>query len=328
MLKNLKLGAKIVSGFAIVLVLLFVVAFVGYSGLSGIVDRVDMTNDANHLMKLMLETRQHEKDFRISGDEKYVDTVEKQIEDLKQQATKTKDKFNDQTNRLRMDDLVMTSGKYQKGFADYVDMHGKLKAADANMVKAANDLVSVADTIQKNQMQDLTQAKAESDAQTDDNMTKADDANYIIKWALECRQHEKDYIIRRDDKYIGEVKSRVEDIIALAEDLKSRFNEEENKAQADQIIAYAQKYKAAFDEYAITTAREDENKMLQAARKLVDMADIVRENQKQELAQVKAESDAVIDEKMIKARDADNIIKWTLQCGRHEKSYILYGDRK
>jgi len=181
MLKNLKLGAKIVSGFAIVLVLLFVVAFVGYSGLSGIVDRVDMTNDANRLMKLMLETRQQEKDFIIRGDEKYVDAVEKQIEDLKQQATKTKDKFNDQTNRLRMDDLVVTAGKYQKGFVDYVYMHGKHKIADANMVKAANDLMSVADTIQKNQMQDLTQAKAESDAQTDDNMTKADDANYIIK---------------------------------------------------------------------------------------------------------------------------------------------------
>ena len=46
MFKNMKLGAKIAAGFAVVLLLTAVVGYVGYSGLSGVTVTVDKADDA------------------------------------------------------------------------------------------------------------------------------------------------------------------------------------------------------------------------------------------------------------------------------------------
>lgn len=79
-----------------------------------------------------------------------------------------------------------------------------------------------------------------------ERVDKYDDTLRIIKWTLEARQLEKDFIISQEDKYIGEVKSRVEEIISLANGMKSRVQQVHNKQQVDSIIAYAQAYITAF----------------------------------------------------------------------------------
>jgi len=113
-----------------------------------------------------------------------------------------------------------------------------------------------------------------------DRVEESDISNMIIKWTMEARQQENNYIIRRQDKYIGEVKSRVEEIISLAKDMKSRFQEAHDKQQADSIISYAQTYVTAFDKYVITKDKENEDKMLQAAKGLITVADTTRADQK------------------------------------------------
>ena len=113
-----------------------------------------------------------------------------------------------------------------------------------------------------------------------DRVDKADDANRVIKWALEARRAEKNYIMRQDDKYLGQVKTKVNEIINLARDMKSRFQQAENKAQADSIIASAQAYGAGFNSYAVSKAKDDENRMVQAARDLLRVGDTVRADQK------------------------------------------------
>ena len=328
MLKNLKLGAKIVGGFVIVLVLLAVVAYVGYNGLTGVVDRVEKADDVNRLIKDTLHSRQQEKNFIIRGDKEYADKVQEYVAHLKKQAKETKDKFKDSANKQQMDEVVTAVGKYEKGFGDYVDLQVKVGAADARMVEAARGLQAMADTIRAEQKKELEQVKADGDAQIKDKMTKGDDANRIIKWALESRRQEKNYIIRQEGKYVKEVDSRVKEIITLAKDMKSRFNQAKNKEQADNITASAQAYKAAFDEYVVTSAKEDEDKMLQEARGLIAMADTVRAEQKKELAGVQAEANAQIEDKMLKADDANRIIKWALACRQQEKNFMMRGDKK
>ena len=328
MLKNLKLGARTVGGFAIVLILLAVVAYIGYNGMSGVVDRVDKADDVNRLIKTTLQSRQQEKNFIIRGEKEYVDKVQKDVADLKAQANVTKDKFKDPANKRQMDDVLAAVGKYEKGFGDYVGLHAKEKATEEKMFEAARSLQAMANTIREEQKKELAQVKAESNAHIEDKMTKADDANRIIKWALESRRQEKNYIIRGDRKYVEEVDNRVDEIVTLSKDMKSRFNQAHNKEQADHIIAFAKAYKAAFDEYVLNKEKAAEDKMLQAARGLISMADTIREEQKKELAQVKGESNGHIEDKMAKADDANRIIKWSLGSRQQEKNFMMRGDKK
>jgi methyl-accepting chemotaxis protein len=284
MLKNLKLGAKIVGGFAIVLVLVAVVAYVGYNGLSSIANRVDKADDVNRLIKDMLATRQQEKNFIMRGDKKYVDMVTKNVDAIKKQANETREKFKDPANKQQMAEVLAAVGRYEKAFALYVDLTDKLAVADDKIVKAARKVQAIADAMrheQKAEYATLRKANAKA-GQLDDKLTKVDDANLIIKWILEGRRQEKNFIMRGDHKYADRVDKCVEDIINLAKEMKSRFNQRKNRQQAGDIVAGAQDYKAAFDEVVALNENQEkaEAEMVAAARGAQEVGDKARADQK------------------------------------------------
>ncbi|TFH52168.1 MAG: chemotaxis protein [Methanothrix sp.] len=284
MFKNMKVGSKIIGGFAIVLVLLVVVAYVGYNGLSNVTDRVDKADNVNLLINSILATRQQEKNFIIRGDKKYVDTVAEQVEALKKQANETRAKFNDPVNISQMDEVISSAGGYKKAFDDYVKLSEQQKVADDNMVKAAREVNEVADAIrqeQKTQFEELTKAGATA-AQIEDKLIKSDDANRIIKWVLESRRQEKNFIIRSDRNYADLVNKHAEDIVNLAKDMKSRFNQAQNQQQADNIITATQAYKAAFNNYVIFKDKqvEADAEMVASARSVQEVCDKARADQK------------------------------------------------
>ncbi|MEA1900629.1 MAG: methyl-accepting chemotaxis protein [Thermodesulfobacteriota bacterium] len=284
MFKNMKVGSKIIGGFSIVLVLLVVVAYVGYNGLSNVTDRVDKADDVNRLIKSILATRQQEKNFIIRGDKKYVDTVAVDVEALKKQANETRAKFKDPVNISQMDEVISSTGGYEKAFDDYVKFTGQQKVADDKMVKAAREVNEVANAIrqeQKAQFEELTKAGAAA-AELEDKLLKADDANRIIKWVLESRQQEKNFIMRGDHKYAEHVDKLAENIVNLARDMKSRFNQARNQQQTDKIIIAIQAYKAAFDDYVILKDKqvEADAEMVASARAAQEICDNARADQK------------------------------------------------
>ena len=82
MLKNLKLGKKISGGFAIVLIMMAVVAYIGYNSLSDVTDHVEKADDVNRLVKELLEAREQEKNYIIRGQDEYVTAVEDLIKSV------------------------------------------------------------------------------------------------------------------------------------------------------------------------------------------------------------------------------------------------------
>ncbi|MBI4620564.1 MAG: methyl-accepting chemotaxis protein [Desulfobacterales bacterium] len=121
MFKNLKIGTKIMVGFIVVLILTAIVSYVGWSGISNIVEDADKADDTNRIAKLMLEIRRQEKNLIIRKDNKYIETVNKGINDLKKQTNKTKTKFKDQEDIKVMDDILDAIGKYEKAFSRLVE---------------------------------------------------------------------------------------------------------------------------------------------------------------------------------------------------------------
>jgi methyl-accepting chemotaxis protein len=284
MFKNMKLGTKIASGFGLVLVLVAVIAFVGYNGLSGVTDRVDKAEDVNRLVKYVLASRLQEKNFIIRGDKKYIDSVTEKLADLRKQASETKGKFKDQSNKQQIDQIRTAVDGYENALSAYVRWDDEQRIADNKMVKAARSVQKVAEELrqdQKNEYKTLREANAGA-AQSDDKLTKADDANRIVKFVLECRRQEKNFIIRGDRKYADLVNKYMDDIVALAKDMKSRFKKDKNRGQADEIITEAQTYKEAFGEYMSMVGKkiEADAKMVAAARTGMKICDEARADQK------------------------------------------------
>ena len=127
-MSNIKLKAKIISlvvGFA--LVLLFI-ASVGWIGLQGIVERFEKADEANNMYKNLLEARRHEKNFIMRQENKWKESVEKALGDIKSQGMDIKRKFHDPRTKQQIDETIVAIAGYEKALAQLGEWVSKKKA--------------------------------------------------------------------------------------------------------------------------------------------------------------------------------------------------------
>ena len=275
MFKNMKLAVKIGSAFAVVLILTSIVGFVGWSGMNGAHRRVLITEGVYEIEMYMLEIRQHEKNYIMRGDSEYIENVAHLVEEVKEHSGEIEVKLKDAADKGRLDGILAAINEYEKAFNLYVDLHEQDKLAEDEMVTTARVVLSQAEEILKEQKADyikLLEANA-ADSLLDDKLTKRANANQIIKWILECREHEKNYQLRHDLEYKEQVDTIAADIIDLSKDMKSRFHQTHNLEQTDLLITESQAYLTAFDEFVDIDEHQykAEEEMVQAARKASEL---------------------------------------------------------
>jgi len=161
MLKTVTVSAKVKLGFALMLAVSAVLAFLAFRNMDMIGDRVEKADDANRIVKQMLEARRHEKNYLLRGGKEYVDKVKIEIEGIKKQAEETKAKFKKVENKKLMDAVLVGISKYEKEFADMVQIMDKRKAAgqktflidlhqkDADLENADKEMVAAARAVQE-----------------------------------------------------------------------------------------------------------------------------------------------------------------------------------
>jgi len=100
-------------------------------------------------------------------------------------------------NRKQTDAILSEYGKYQQLFLDYLEKAREMKKqqqkALAIVVAAAQEAMDHMQAIRADQKAQLVARMENSQARFNDKLTKADDANRIIKWYLEIRQYEKQF---------------------------------------------------------------------------------------------------------------------------------------
>ncbi|MCK4389397.1 MAG: methyl-accepting chemotaxis protein, partial [Desulfobacterales bacterium] len=255
MLKNMKLGTMAIGGFAIVLILTAIVAYIGYSGLSGVADRAYKKDNINRMVQLIVEVRRQEKNFIIRGDKKYVERVKNHVAELKNQVKETRAKFKNLVNKQRMDEMVAVLGKYETAFANFVALKDEQQATDGKMAEAAKEMIGAGNAMRRS--------------------GQSNQASSVITYTLDTIRQQKNYMIRGDNKYVNLVHKSVERLVKQAKHVKSRFEQAENKALGDKVIAAAQSYKTNFDKFVALDkkGREAEAEMIAAGNGAVKLGD-------------------------------------------------------
>ncbi len=309
MFKNMKLGTKIAGGFAIVLLLTAVLSYVSYNGMANVSDRVDKVADCSKIIETAITVRQQEKNFIIRGDHEYVTRVNDLLSEIGTCTEELKGKFNQAENRAAVDDIQKNVDAYKAAFGKFVELTEKKNDIIKDggiLVTSAREVNTISEAMraeQKNQLLDMLKSKPKSKSaagadagwatavaasektsatpttgsalnteQITDRLTKADDANRIIKWALECRRDEKNYILRGEDKYLQRLNGFSQQIIALAKDLKTRYRQAKNQQQTDQIVTATEAYRKAVNDVASLTDQQKkaEEQMVATARAAVE----------------------------------------------------------
>ncbi|SDU16276.1 methyl-accepting chemotaxis protein [Desulfobacula phenolica] len=251
MFKNMRIGIKIGFGFIVILLLAMAVMYFGHKGLLAMEDRVDKVESVNRLVKYALGINRSGKNYALTHDRQYADEVLANLDGMKKQAKKTREKFKQDVNKTHMSEVLAITDNYDDAFHKYLDIEAQQKTLDADMVQAARDLEKIADDLKQYQKKEYSRLREKnaSKAEQNDILTKSDDANLIINWIHECRRNEKNFILRNDEKSSQQLIKNIKNIIDHATDLKRRLDKEETQKMAEQIIIKAKEYQKAFFNY-------------------------------------------------------------------------------
>lgn len=330
MFSKLRLSTKMYAGFALLIVISCSIAVVGYTGLAGVTDRVDKSDDVNRMVKMILEARRHEKNFIINNDKNYIGKVDQVTADIFDQANVTNGKFSQQLNKDQMTSVMESVTEYSNKFKEYAELEEQKNETMTDMRAKAGAALAQIEEIRRDQKSQLAEVRKQTDERVNDKLTKADDANRLIKYVLEA----KSFRIMLTSGY-GDATESLEaweetnkKIFEMAEDLKARFHKTENIRQVEKILSNYREYESLMLKYMETRDFEDEQAMIKAAARAMEEIEAVRADQKEELAEVQEEGALQLTDKTVKADDANRLVKWFLDARKNEKEFIISGGDK
>lgn len=164
------------------------------------------------------------------------------------------------------DEIIERYENYEKTFIKYL----KTKSIDdknrtLQILKATEKRI---DSLRADQKKQLGRAIASSKEKVNDKLTKADDANRIIKLFLNARKDEKNFVITRNPEDYQLALNNLQRILDLSADLKDRFKLAFDLAQINNVVESISTYKKDLETYAslIEDQKDSEAAMLNAAR--------------------------------------------------------------
>ncbi len=291
-MKNIKLKYKMMLIPTIVAISLVILYFTITSGMTNLDDKAYKASAANRIIKNMLDSRISEKNYVRRKDPQYVAEVENFAKTNIEIANDLEARFSNPANKEQAANTRQAISEYSQAFKDYTDVREESLKAEEEMVKQARNIETLSNKArqeQKNQRQALIGANAPLD-QIVNKMEKASLTNRIVKDLKDMRIAEKNYVRRKDQKYVDTINKLSASISQTSLNLKADFSRPENKQMMDDIITSLNAYKKAFSEYYDLREKSIELSatMKDKARIAVDQAVAIRADQKKEREEIKS----------------------------------------
>ena len=159
MFKNLKLAFKIGGGFALVLILSVAIALVAIINLNSVAASVSRSDKANDLIDNIRTGIIAGKNYVITDDAKYSDTVDSTLKDVSKVSETMKAAATDPANITRLDEIIKAVDSYRSNFGIYAENNVKGDALVTSMasagLKLSNTVSALAQSSNANYLSNL-----------------------------------------------------------------------------------------------------------------------------------------------------------------------------
>lgn len=290
-LKDLSVRWKLTVGFGVVLFLTAVVGFVAVAGISATLDRVDKADDVNRIIKLLQDARMAEKNYIERSDDAEVQEFNGLLRDVLTQAKDLKDnRFDDEQNIQLMKALIQQTTQYQSQFERYVGMKQEREQVIEEMRQKAQAVLDHLD-----QMRELLHHKVTRELTSEGATTVvlrdvglAEDANKVIRWMLQARSDEKNFLVFGGAQYASAVETAIAKIQAELTELDADINSTTRSAAVREAAAAIGDYHTAFERFVELDRESTQAKdgMIAEAREAIASAESARSDQKAQMLSI------------------------------------------
>ncbi|WP_299018401.1 methyl-accepting chemotaxis protein [uncultured Photobacterium sp.] len=271
--------------------MLLLTAFVALNGLMGfstLSEDVRIADDVNRMVKLIKEARINEKNYVLRDTAQSESGVDDAVKGIYALVAKAKKGISNQQELSTLDQVIDVTRTYHQEFKQFTELKKQANAASGEMRKQARDVDTLLTEIRIDQK---TSFEALLNANANPNEIRwaveiADAANRMIKWMLEARRAEKNYIVTLDNKFAEAVKKHIRNMNQLLADVKAQSHSASGEQRVNQVVSAISQYEQAFSNYLVTQQKMEQanENMLVQARKAEDLLNEARSVQKKHLA--------------------------------------------
>ena len=326
MFKKMKLGAKMFTGFAVVLALLCVVAFFGYLGLDSVMEGERQLRGLDEVAGQVNQTRQYQQEYMLRGDPALADKVRGSVRRVKELATQAQEAFDHRDDREEIAKIPVAVEAYAASFEQYAALSARRGQVMEEMEAKAAVTLKECESIGLAQAGQVKTARAQGAEAIKESISNYDQANRLLKYMLQAKALQVALLGGVvDDATLDQWKAVNTKVGRLAEALKSRFSQKEEIAQVERVIAAYGEYEKALLGFMETGTARDRSLVVEKSRAAMAEVETIRIDQKDRLSAAQAKTDQVMEDRALKADDARSLAAWFLEARQGEKEYILSG---
>lgn len=328
MLRRYRLGTRIFAGFALIQILLCVVALVGYKSLSGVTDKTRSLEDINRMVRQIDAVRQEEKDFIIKRDPVCVTRANEKLEALLEQTRTARTRFREKTDKEKMDQVIGAATEYADAFHAYVAQAREKDRLAEEMKTAGRNAMSRVKVIRQDQEDQLAETRKETAEMVMAKLTNTNDTGSLLKWAMDAEELRIILTYTDDFEALMKWQPLNQQIIGLSVDLKSRLESDTSIRQIEAVIRNFREYEAVLLDFFATRNKEGEKRAIKAHSAAMNAMVTIQTDQLKQLAKIEAEAGAFMEDRLSKTEDAEQIFRWFMEMRANEKNFVITRDEK
>jgi len=281
---DISLGAKLLIGFLVVVALAAATGSIGMNGILKVTGASQDGDEADQIVRNVLQIRQAAKDYILEADAAYVEGIDTMISQSKASIEEMKASASGET-LVSLNEMDAQFDDYQLAKDRYVQLVGEGESHKARMLDLARIAEEAGDRmvtmVEQEVLLELAWMTAEgyedTGAVTTDMMTVEDEANHLVQDIQALRIAEKDYLLTRDDSYLDgflvTMYATTGRVTQMRQELSGR--DDALLSQLHTISAALQEYDTAFSYYMAREGQKVQQltKMVEAGNTLIGSVD-------------------------------------------------------
>ena len=212
--------------------------------------RIWKVQQTREVMQAIQTCRVIEKRYWLSKDISLKNEFDSLCKQIATKLTAVRKTHSKQVDWDSVDDIKNSVLDYQKILASKAQSGKAISASDHQAIDSAfAQTLTPCKTYIKNQSRKLTRDRKKANALIENMLAMDRKTSQVCEKILLARRHEKDFMLRQKDKYVGKLDSRISEIEKLIKDMSGTFASAADIATYEEIKLQCKNYQSNFHKW-------------------------------------------------------------------------------
>jgi methyl-accepting chemotaxis protein len=324
MLANMKIGARLFSGFAIIILLVCLMAIVSLGGSSLVSQGIDDGERVNGLVAPIQSVRLAQAEYAANPEKSSPEKVRELLSHLLDKAKEARQTFSSQADQERLDQVIKLTSNYLDEFNRFVDLQDKKRQLTGEMTVSGDSALNTSRSITEEQNKELLKVKEDNQNALKAITNHAEKANRFLSSVMPAVALSDRLRYTKTEDALNAWENEFDTFQIMLDLMADKLKDTRFKKDIDEIRKLVKAY-----EDAVRTSIKgagDFDAVVSNGSELKNRASAVFEALQADLRVTLSAFDMFLNEKMALAGEAEKITSLLMEARQAADRFQLTGD--